>query len=116
MKKTFKQTLAVMVGLIGLTVSTSTMAQYHPYGGYHRGYGYHHSSGRAGAFVGGLIVGGVVGGIIYNATAPRPIYYDRPAVVPYWTVTYVQTYDPGCNCYITTRAYQDQFGNIRSYP
>lgn len=51
-------------------------------GGYHGGgYGYgrgHYDSG--GRWIAGALIAGVVGGAIYSATRPAPVYYDQPVV------------------------------------
>jgi hypothetical protein len=64
------------------------------WGGYHGGYGgYHGGYGRGGywsggRWIGGAIVAGVVGGLVYSATRPAPVYYGPPVVYAQPTVVY----------------------------
>ena len=68
------------------------------YGGYHGGYGgyrggYGHGGGywSGGRWIGGAIVAGVVGGLVYSATRPAPVYYNNygpPVVYSQPTVVY----------------------------
>lgn len=110
--------LAGLMGVMALFTVGSAMAQNRGYG-YGRPVYYHNHSGRD--FVRGAIVGGVVTGLVYDATRqsyrqPAVVYSNGYAIDPTWIVTYRQSYDPYCNCSVLIRYYQDPYGNLHSYP
>lgn len=90
-----KKIALAIVAAIALAASMPSFAQHRGYnGGYHGGYnhGYydrgHHGGSRAGWFVGGA----VVGGLLTHAYDSRPVYYSQPSVIYYREVP-VYCYD-----------------------
>jgi hypothetical protein len=96
-----------------------------PHGGYYRGGGYHgggyyHGGGgyyrgghggywSGGRWIGGAIIAGVVGGAIYSATRPAPVYYDSPVVYTR-PATVVYEDQPVVRRTVTTTTYEDGYG------
>jgi hypothetical protein len=81
------------------------------YGGYHGGYyrGGHGGYWSGGRWIGGAIIAGVVGGAIYSATRPAPVYYDSPVVYTR-PATVVYEDQPVVRRTVTTTTYEDGYG------
>ena len=85
-----------------LSASAAGWGGYHGcYGGYHGGYGRggYWSGGR---WIGGAIVAGVVGGLVYSATRPAPVYYNYGPPVVYTQPTVVYQSAPVVTRTVTT--------------
>ncbi|MBB6245592.1 hypothetical protein [Rhodanobacter sp. A1T4] len=79
------------------------------YGGYHGGYGRggYWSGGR---WIGGAIVAGLVGGLVYSATRPAPVYYGYgPPVVYTQPTTVVYENAPVVTRTVTTYSQPTQY-------
>lgn len=98
----------VLVTLFLLTVSTTVLADRGYRGGYNYNRGYNNNW-----VVPAIIGGAVVGGLVYGATRPPPVYVQPPVqyysppvyVEPVPQVPYgyrvEQILDASCNCYRT---------------
>lgn len=116
----FYMAMACMFGmLLAMCLMAPVHASpfHHPYGGWHGGY--HHDYHGWNRWDRGLLVGALVGDIVYESTRPRvnvivnDQYYDPNYVTPSWRIVYVQEYDPQCACDVTVKRYIDRWGNIR---
>ena len=96
MNKMLKSMLIAVIAVLGIAVSSASMAQHH------RGHGGGHGGGRVvGAFVGGAIIGSA---LIASTYYPRyyapyyyptyypPVYYPPVAAVTYSQPAYVENY------------------------
>ena len=101
----------VLVALLLLIASTSVLADRGHRGGYN-GYNYNRGYNNNNWVVPAIIGGAVVGGLVYGATRPPPVY--QPPVQYYSPPVYVdptpqipygyrveQILDASCNCYRT---------------
>ncbi|MBB5358473.1 hypothetical protein HDE76_001679 [Rhodanobacter sp. ANJX3] len=81
------------------------------YGGYHGGYGGYHRGGywSGGRWIGGAIVAGVVGGLVYSATRPAPVYYNYGPPVVYTQPTVVYQSAPVVTRTVTTYSAPTQY-------
>jgi hypothetical protein len=55
-----------------------------------------HHHDNAGAFVGGLVAGAVLGGAAVAASQPRPYYYQPYPAYPHYPPPYGYAYPPYC--------------------
>jgi hypothetical protein len=79
-------------------------------GGYGRG-GYGHGGGywSGGRWIGGAIVAGVVGGLVYSATRPAPVYYNYGPPVVYTQPSVVYESAPVVTRTVTTYSQPTQY-------
>lgn len=100
-----------IIALLLLTASTTVLADR----GYRGGYNYNYNRGYNNNWVVPAIIGGaVIGGLVYGATRPDPVYVQPPVqyyapppmyVEPVPQIPYgyrsEQILDASCNCYRT---------------
>lgn len=112
--------LAIGLGVaaaVAMPLSASARGWGGGYGGYHGGYGYHggwggyHRGGywSGGRWIGGAIVAGVVGGLVYSATRPAPVYYNYGPPVVYTQPTVVYENAPVVTRTVTTYSQPTQY-------